>query len=130
MNEFTFGLSQEKCAIKLKQADALVLPSLRECGGAVVMETMAVGLPVIATNWGGPTDYIDSTCGILVEPTSKEGFVKGLTDAMLKLAHSPELRQSMGCAGRERVRQHFDWERKVDRILEIYQQTIDDCPKH
>ncbi|MEG4488557.1 glycosyltransferase family 4 protein [Microcoleus sp. D2_18a_B4] len=127
---FSGWLSQEECALKMQQADAMVFPSLRECGGAVVMEAMAVGLPVIATNWGGPTDYIDSTCGILVEPTSKEGFVKGLTDAMLKLAHSPELRQSMGCAGRERVRQHFDWERKVDRILEIYQQTIDDCPKH
>jgi glycosyltransferase involved in cell wall biosynthesis len=48
---------------------------------------------------------------------------------MLKLTQSPELRQSMGCAGRERVRQHFDWEGKVDRILEIYQQTIDACPK-
>jgi glycosyltransferase involved in cell wall biosynthesis len=48
---------------------------------------------------------------------------------MLKITQSPELRQSMGCAGRERVREHFDWERKVDRILEIYQQTIDACPK-
>ena len=45
------------------------------------------------------------------------------------LTQSPELWQSMGCAGRERVRQHFDWERKVDRILEIYQQMIDPCPK-
>lgn len=127
---FSGWLSQEQCAIKLKQADALVLPSLREPGGAVVMEAMAMGLPVIATNWGSPADYLNSSCGILVEPASKEGFVKGLTDAMLKLAQSPELRQSMGCAGRERVREHFDWERKVDQILEIYQQTIDDCPKH
>ena len=60
---------------------------------------------------------------------ARTAFVKGLTDAMLKLAQSPELRQSMGCAGRERVREHFDWGRKVDRILEIYQQTIDPCPK-
>ena len=126
---FSGWLSQEQCAIKLQQADALVLPSLREGGGAVVMEAMAVGLPVIATNWGGPGDYLNSSWGILVEPASKEGFVRGLTDAMLKLAQSPELRPSMGCAGRERVRQHFDWERKVDRILEIYQQTIDACPK-
>jgi glycosyltransferase involved in cell wall biosynthesis len=126
---FSGWLSQEQCAIKLQQADALVLPSLREGGGAVVLEAMAVGLPVIATNWGGPGDYLNSSWGILVEPASKEGFVRGLTDAMLKLAQSPELRQSMGCAGRERVRQHFDWERKVDRILEIYQQTIDACPK-
>jgi glycosyltransferase involved in cell wall biosynthesis len=126
---FSGWLSQEECALKMQQADAMVFPSLREPGGAVVLEAMAVGLPVIATNWGGPADYLNSTCGILVEPTSKEGFVKGLTDAMLKLAHSAELRQSMGCAGGERVRQHFDWERKVDRIIEIYQQTLDACPK-
>ena len=127
---FSGWLSQEECALKMQQAHAMVFPSLREPGGAVVLEAMAVGLPVIATNWGGPADYLNSTCGILVEPASKEGFVKGLTDAMLKLALSAELRQSMGSAGWERVRQHFDWERKVDRILEIYQQTIDDCPKH
>lgn len=121
---FSGWLSQEQCALKMKQADSMVFPSLREPGGAVVMEAMAVGLPVITTNWGGPADYLDSTSGILVEPASKEGFVKGLTDAMLKLAKSPDLRQSMGTAGRERVRQHFDWERKVDRILEIYQETV------
>jgi len=127
---FSGWLSQEQCALKLQQADALVLPSLREPGGSVVMEAMAVGLPVIATNWGGPMDYIDSTCGILVEPVSQEGFIKGLTEAMLKLAQSPELRQSMGRAGWERVRENFDWERKVDRMIEIYQQTIDTSLKH
>jgi Glycosyltransferase len=122
---FSGWQSQEQCAIKLQQADVLVLPSLREPGGAVVLEAMAVGLPVIALNWGGPKDYLDATCGILVEPDSREGFVQGLTEAMLKLAHSPELRQSMGSAGYSRVREHFDWERKVDRMIEIYQQTID-----
>ena len=118
---FTGWLSQPECALKLQQADALVLPSLLECGGAVVLEAMAIGLPVIATNWGGPSDYLDATCGILVEPTSKAGFVGGLTDAMLKLESSPDLRLSMGRAGQERIRKYFDWERKVDQILEIYQ---------
>ncbi|MEG3857736.1 glycosyltransferase family 4 protein [Microcoleus sp. herbarium12] len=127
---FSGWLSQEECALKMQQADAMVYPSLRECGGAVVMEAMAVGLPIIATNWGGPADYVDSTCGILVEPTSPEGFIKGMSDAMLKLGESAELRQSMGNAGRERVRQQFDWDRKVDRTIEIYQQTIDTCQKH
>jgi glycosyltransferase involved in cell wall biosynthesis len=95
----------------------------------VVLEAMAVGLPVIPTNWGGPGDYLNSSWGILVEPASKEGFVMGMTDAMLKLTQSPELLHSMGCGGRERVRQHFEWEGKVDRILEIYQPMIDACPK-
>lgn len=120
---FAGWMPQEQCAVKLQQADGLVLPSLYECGGAVVLEAMAMGLPVIATNWGGPADYVDSDCGILIEPTSREALVNGLTEAMLKLAQSPDLRQRMGHAGLQRVRKYFDWERKIDRIVEIYQQT-------
>ena len=41
-----------------------------------------LGKPVIATRWGGPTDYLDSTCGILVEPESyirlRTGFAEGI----------------------------------------------------
>jgi glycosyltransferase involved in cell wall biosynthesis len=117
---FRGWLSQPDCAASLQQASALILPSLYECGGAVVLEAMAMGRPVIATNWGGPADYVDETCGILVNPTSRPEFIAGLTAAMLRLANSPELRESMGKAGFNKVRQQFSWDSKVDRILEIY----------
>ncbi|MEC4812615.1 MAG: glycosyltransferase family 4 protein [Scytonema sp. PMC 1069.18] len=120
---FSGWLSQKQCATRLENADVLVMPSLIECGGAVVLEAMAKGLPVIATKWGGPLDYLDATCGILVEPTSRDEFIIGLSNAMLQLAQQPELRLQMGLAGQERVRQHFDWERKIDRIIEIYELT-------
>ena len=122
---FTGWLSQASCALRLQQADVFVLTCLIECGGAAVLEAMAMGLPVVATNWGGPSDYVDATCGILVDPISKEAFGAELTTAMLKLAESPDLRSQMGQAGKQRVLAHFDWERKVDRLLEIYAQTID-----
>lgn len=116
-----FGwLSQQECAAKLEKADALVLPSLLECGGAVVLEAMAVGIPAIATKWGGPVDYLNQSCGILIEPSSREALVNGFINAMQKLTREPELRSQLGDAGKERVRQNFDWERKIDRILEIY----------
>lgn len=117
-------VAQALCAQQLRTADALVLPSLYECGGAVVLEAMAVGLPVIATNWGGPADYLDETCGILVTPKSRGQFIDDLAAAMIKLAQSPELRSEMGAAGRKKVEAQFDWERKVDAILEIYHQAI------
>jgi glycosyltransferase involved in cell wall biosynthesis len=80
-------------------------------------------MPAIATNWGGPADYLDSTCGILVDPTSKEGFVDGLRIALQTLAEQPELRVAMGRVGRQKIIDHFDWEVKVDRIVEMYQQV-------
>lgn len=121
---FRGWLSQAACARQVQQADVFVLPSLLECGGAVILEAMAMELPVVVTNWGGPVDYVDASCGILVNPTSQDIFVTELTTAMLKLAESPDLRLQMGQAGKQRVLAHFDWERKVDRLLEIYEQTI------
>src|SRR5205823_14341259 len=97
---FRGWVSQPECAKILGSADVFVLPSLYECGGAVVLEAMALGLPVIATDWGGPADYLDSSCGILVDPASPEAFAQGLADAMLRLGRDESLRRSMGAAGR------------------------------
>jgi glycosyltransferase involved in cell wall biosynthesis len=118
--KFSGFLSQPECARRLQAADVFVLPSLFECGGAVVLEAMAVGLPVIATAWGGPLDYLDDNCGILVEPSSREDLIEGFANAMIRLGDSSSLREQMGQAGYDRARQYFDWERKVDRILELY----------
>lgn len=120
---FTGWLTQEQCATRLAHADALVLPSLLECGGAVVLEAMAMGLPAIATRWGGPVDYLDDACGILVEPSSRPDFIQGHADAMIKLAKSPALRKQMGQAGRDKVLKQFDWDTKGKIMLEIYKDT-------
>ncbi|MGB6169139.1 MAG: glycosyltransferase family 4 protein [Geitlerinemataceae cyanobacterium] len=127
---FSGWCSPADCAQKLRESDTLVLPSLLECGGAAVLEAMAIGLPVVATNWGGPADYLDESCGILVDPTSQEEFIGGFAAAMTKLALSPDLRHSMGQAAQQRVRQNFDWEVKADTILNIYREAIDDTPEH
>jgi glycosyltransferase involved in cell wall biosynthesis len=113
-------LSQDSVARVFQGADVFILPSLYECGGAVVLEAMAVGLPVIATRWGGPADYLDDTCGILIEPSSREALVQGLAAAMRGLAESPARRQCLGQAARQRVLDKYDWQQKLDSMLEIY----------
>lgn len=86
----------------------------------MVLEAMAMGKPVIATRWGGPADYLDASCGILVEPESYSGLVAGFAEAMQKLIDSPGLAKSMGAAGRERAVRDFDWQRKIDSVIGIY----------
>lgn len=122
---FAGWLPQEACAARLQTSLALVLPSIYESGGAVVLEAMAMGKPVIATRWGGPVDYLDESCGILVEPTSYQNMVDGFAQAMTKLITSPELAKSMGTAGRERAIRDFDWQKKIQQVISIYRALED-----
>lgn len=117
---FLGWLTQEECAIRLSAAVALILPSLYECGGAVVLEAMAMSKPVIATKWGGPADYLDESCGILIEPESPQAVVDGFARAMQQVIASPELCARLGSAGRDKLVRNFDWEKKVDQVMLLY----------
>lgn len=122
---FLGWMPQAECAQRLQSATALLLPSIYECGGAVVLEAMATGTPVIAIAWGGPADYLDESCGILVPPTSQTAVVERFTAAMQKLIDDPELGCRLSSAAQQKVESSFDWEHKVDRILQIYRRAMD-----
>lgn len=133
---FIGQLTQPQYATHLRTSVALLLPSLYESGGAVVLEAMATGKPVIATRWGGPADYLGASCGILVEPKSYAALVAGFAEGMQKLIDSPDLAKSMGEAGRKRALRDFDWQRRIDRLIGIYRalheksdisQEFDEC---
>jgi glycosyltransferase involved in cell wall biosynthesis len=121
-NQVTFvgWRSQEEAVSIFRRSDVFVLPSLLESGGAVVLEAMAMGLPVIAADWGGPADYIDEHCGMLIATDHRQQLVDDLAVAMLCLAESPELRLRLGMTGRLKVYRDYDWERKVDRMVDLY----------
>jgi len=118
--QFSGWLAQREASERLRNSDVFILPSIYECGGAVVMEAMAVGVPVIATRWGGPADYVDESCGILVNPTSERDLVHGIAEAMVSLASAPDLRKQMGQAGQVRAMENFSWDGKIDRLMEIF----------
>lgn len=113
-------MSRSDAASIIRESDVFVMPSLRECGGTAILEAMALGKPVIAIRWGGPADYVNESCGLLVDPDSEEGFIDGLAQAMVRLARAPELRRKLGEGGQQRVlRDNLDWASKVDRVLSV-----------
>ncbi len=121
---FTGWLAQRECARELQHATALLLPSIFECGGAVVLEAMAAGTPAIVTAWGGPNDYVDEECGVRVAPSSEAELVKGFVAAMNRLIEDPALQRSLRQAGQTRVKELFDWERKIDRVVQFYWDSL------
>ncbi len=118
--------SQARCAELLRAADTLVLPSVYEAGGAVVLEAMASGKAVIAVDWGGPADYLDPECGILIPPSDPAGLVKALEEAIVALATDRTRCAQMGRTGREKVLARFTWSKKLESLVEIYRGVLQD----
>jgi glycosyltransferase involved in cell wall biosynthesis len=82
---------------------------------------MAAGLPVVATAVGGTPDVVaEGRTGLLVPPRDP----RALAEAIGSLVHDPDLRHSMGRAGRERVAECFSVERMVERTQTLYETLL------
>jgi len=106
------------------EADIFVLPSIRECGGAVVLEAMSRGLPTIATDWGGPADYIAEDTGYLVAPTSRDYMVSEFSRIIDMLSSDPNLRYEVGKSAINRVKTDFLWDKKIEKVIDFYQHVV------
>jgi glycosyltransferase involved in cell wall biosynthesis len=108
----------------IARSTALVLPSLHECGGAVILEAFACRTPAVATDWGGPKEYVTPETGFLVPPDGRQSFIGGLAAAMTSLASDRALAARMGEAARAHVAANFSWRAKALRMIEVYRAAI------
>ncbi len=97
--------------------DVLVLTSLNEAVGRVLLEAGASGKPVVATSVGGIPDIVkNGKTGILIKPRDARGTAK----AVIELLRDGNRRKVMGAAAREWVSSHFDEDKMVREISGIY----------
>jgi glycosyltransferase involved in cell wall biosynthesis len=100
--------------------DVLAVPSWEEPFGIVLLEAMAAGIPVIATDRGGPLDIIPSALhGILVPPRNPGA----LANAIRCLAGDEERRSGIARHARTHVEENFDIRRVVPRIEDFYRRA-------
>lgn len=105
----------------MRALDVLLLPSWEEPFGRAVIEAMAMGVPVIATDVGGPAEIIeDGRDGYLLPPREPRAWAQ----AVARLAEDPALRAEMGRAGRARVAREFTLERHVEAMLAVYRDAM------
>jgi glycosyltransferase involved in cell wall biosynthesis len=109
-------ISPETRSAFMQGLDVFVLPTLAEGTPNSIIEAMAHGLPVIASEVGGIPDLITPETGILVSP----GDTAALADAMMVLALDPELRLRMGQAARSRYEKLFSPQAVLPTLVDTY----------
>lgn len=124
-NVFFHGtLNPLQVAEKLKHAHALCLPSVRESGGAVLLEAMAVGRPVIALNFGGPAEIVTDDVGQLLPMTNWEGVVESLIVSFTNIINHPEEWKRKAASARVKAENNFSWRMKSIQAIEIFKKIL------
>jgi colanic acid/amylovoran biosynthesis glycosyltransferase len=114
---FHGGVGQDDITAHYASADIFCLPSFAEGVPVVLMEAMAMGIPVVASGVMGTPELVeDGRSGLLVRP----GRPRALADGLARVAKSADLRLELGRAGRARVQSAFALERSVQALREIY----------
>jgi glycosyltransferase involved in cell wall biosynthesis len=108
----------------LRVCDFMALPSVREFGGGVVLEAMALGVTPIVADYAGPSELVDETTGIRIAFTDKQSLVDGIKQTIGELIRAPHILDTLGPAGRRKVIEKFTWEEKARRIVEIYHAVL------
>ncbi|HMR31944.1 MAG TPA: glycosyltransferase family 4 protein [Geminicoccaceae bacterium] len=119
---FVGRIANSEIVDRLATAGVFCFVSLwHEPFGIPMIEAMAAGLPVIATNAGAAPEIVENgVTGLLVE----RGDAAGLSAALDRLLGAPAERRRMGEAGRERVRRHFLWDHSVARLEQLYAAVV------
>jgi glycosyltransferase involved in cell wall biosynthesis len=109
----------EECRAFMESLDVFVMPSFTEGTPNCIVEAMACGKPIIASEVGGIPDMVGDDSGVLVPA----GDMSALAEAMLRLAQDSELRKRMGEAAKERYEKFFSPQVVVPLMLETYRRV-------
>lgn len=105
----------------LRAVDLVLVPSWEEPFGRTIIEAMAAGVPVAATNVGGPPEILGETgCGLLLPPRQPTTWAAAIN----RLLAQPERLSEMGRRSKEITRGRFAIERHVRKVIDVYQDTL------
>jgi glycosyltransferase involved in cell wall biosynthesis len=99
------------------------LPQAPEGFGRPLIEAMAAGRPVVATDIGPSREILGERTGLLVPP----GDANAVAEAISTLLADPPRRKTMGAVGRQRAKEHFSMEQHVARVTQLYEHVLAQC---
>ena len=112
----------------LIEADLFLFPSIREFGGAVVIEAMAVGLVPVVVGYGGPAEFVTPHTGFIVELGDREQIIERLRAILHHLALHPDAIENRSGPARRRALELFSWRAKTEQVSQVYDWVLGNRP--
>ncbi len=121
---FEGSKQQAEVASAMRNCDAFVFPSIRELGAGVVIEAMASGALCIVTDYGAPGDLVAAGRGVAIPLRPLDELVVSCRDAMLACLDRPEAHAALAKAGQDHALEHYTWDAKARRTVEVYEAVM------
>lgn len=102
------------------QNSLLAFPSIREFGGGVVLEAMALGLVPLVVDYAGPGELVQADFGFKTPIGDRTSIVQNFRSQLTQIATDPSKLPAMGNIAKARVDAHFTWQAKANQILQVY----------
>jgi glycosyltransferase involved in cell wall biosynthesis len=122
---FSGWIEHAKLQDRYLEADVFAFPSIREFGGGVALEAMALGVVPIVVNYGGPAELVTENTGFLIPIGPRRQIIAHLRSLLIGLVDDPSAVESKAPAAIRRAEKHFTWPVKAQQILEVYRWVLD-----
>jgi glycosyltransferase involved in cell wall biosynthesis len=113
----------------LARCHVLGFPSVREFGGGVVLEAMAMGVVPVVVDYAGPAELVTEATGYRVPLGRRPAIVEGFRRVLGELARDPSPLGGMSARARQRVAAQFTWEVKARQVREVYRWVLGQGPR-
>ncbi len=127
---FAGALSLTEVAEQMREAHVFCLPSVRESGGAVLLEAEASGLPVVAVDYGGPAEIVDDEVGRKISAQGPDELIRDLVATLRDIARHPDQWRLRGHRGRRRAEKQYGWEARIISAVTIYRTVLSASKAH
>jgi glycosyltransferase involved in cell wall biosynthesis len=130
-NSVTFcgGLNHTEALSRMRSADALVFPSVRDFGGGVVFEALAAGAVPVVVDFGGPGDIVHPDVGYKVPFTNERDVVSGIEKILSELAGNRDLLARLQQRGMSYAVERLTWGAKAQSTTRVLNWVLGRGPK-